>query len=614
MVIIEQVINGLSLGATYALVAAGLAMIFGVLEIVNFAHGEFFMIGSYLFFVLYVTTQLPYPIAGVLTVLLMAVFGALFELLVIRPVIHRTWQTQLVATLGASVLFVNAAIVIFGTFPQRAPTPFVADTWTLGSIRISEQRILLFLMTIAAFLVLHWFVRNTKLGKAMRAVSQNRDACAAMRHRRAKGGHHDLRDWRGSGRIGVGARGSAGEYHADHGLLADRQGVCRGHHGRVRPCEWRRDLRIYPGYRRSTLYPVHLLRVRRCHRLPGHAGRLAAAAFRAVWQNRRHLMQPLRFPVWMIIVLVTLLILPLMLQTPYFVGVAITTLMYVALALGFDLIVGRTGLLSLAVAGFFGIGAYAAALVGLHWHGNLPLRLLMGIVAASVAAVLVGIPSFRLSYHSFAMGTLAFALIAQVVALNWIEVTRGPLCLSAIPPANLQLGSWSWAAQGLRDYYYLMLAIAVVTFLIVRQIERTRIGRTLSAIRDDEQLAAGVGTPVLRYKLLAFTLGAGIAGAVGAFYASYASVVCPSELAFVYTVNLIVILFLGGRGTLVGPILAAVLFTAVPELLRATQSWRLVIYGLLIIVGAIYMPEGIVTTTIAWVQKQLQSARRASHG
>src|SRR4029079_3467454 len=99
---------------------------------------------------------------------------------------------------------------------------------------------------------------------------------------------------------------------------------------------------------------------------------------------------------------------------------------------------------------------------------------------------------------------------------------------------------------------------------VARQVERTRVGRTLSAIRDDELLAAGVGTPVLRYKLLAFVLGAGMAGAVGAFYASYASVVCPSELAFVYTVNLIVILFLGGRGTLVGPILAAVLFSAVP--------------------------------------------------
>ena len=316
----------------------------------------------------------------------------------------------------------------------------------------------------------------------------------------------------------------------------------------------------------------------------------------------------------MAVVVALLAILPSILRTPYLIGVAITTLMYVALALGFDVIVGRTGLLSLAVAGFFGIGAYAAALVALQWHGELPLQLLIGILAPSIAALLVGIPSFRLSYHSFAMGTLAFALIAQVVALNWIEVTRGPLCLSGIPPASLQIGDWSWAAQSLRDSYYLMLLIAVVTFLVARQVERTRVGRTLSAIRDDELLAAGVGTPVLRYKLLAFILGAGIAGAVGAFYASYASVVCPSELAFVYTVNLIVILFLGGRGTLAGPILAAILFTAVPELLRATQAWRLVIYGLLIIVGAIYMPEGIVTTTLDWVLSRLPTARRGSMG
>jgi ABC-type branched-subunit amino acid transport system permease subunit len=325
-------------------------------------------------------------------------------------------------------------------------------------------------------------------------------------------------------------------------------------------------------------------------------------------------MSALRFPAGSVVVLAVLLILPSILGSPYLIGVAITTLMYVALALGFDVIVGRTGLLSLAVAGFFGIGAYAAALVALNWHGKLPLQLLIGILTASAAALLVGIPSFRLSYHSFAMGTLAFALIAQVVALNWIEVTRGPLCLSGIPPASVQVGSWSWAAQSLRDYYFLMLAIAVVTFFVARQIERTRIGRALSAIRDDERLAAGVGTPVLRYKLLAFVLGAGIAGAVGAFYASYASVVCPSELAFVYTVNLIVILFLGGRGTLVGPILAAIVFTAVPELLRATQAWRLVIYGLLIILGAIYMPEGIVTTTIDWIQQRLRTARQGSHG
>jgi ABC-type branched-subunit amino acid transport system permease subunit len=314
------------------------------------------------------------------------------------------------------------------------------------------------------------------------------------------------------------------------------------------------------------------------------------------------------------IALVVLLLLPTLLKAPYLLAVAITALMYVALALGYDLIVGRTGLLSLAVAGFFGIGAYTGALIGLHTGFSMPVRLLAGIAIAAIAALAIGVPSFRLSYHSFAIGTLGFALIAQVVALNWIEVTRGPLCLAGVPPADFRVGPWTWVAQGLRDYYYLVLAIALVTFLIVWQLDRSRIGRTLLAIREDERLAAAVGTPVTRYKLLAFAVGAAIAGAVGVFYASYASVVCPSELAFTYTVNLIVILFLGGRGTLIGPILAAILFTVVPELLRATQAWRLVIYGLLIIVGAIYMPEGIITTTIAWLQQRFRGMRRTTYG
>jgi ABC-type branched-subunit amino acid transport system permease subunit len=327
---------------------------------------------------------------------------------------------------------------------------------------------------------------------------------------------------------------------------------------------------------------------------------------------RMHL--PSRWPlVLAVLALVALILLPSALGSPYLLAVAITALMYVALALGYDLIVGRMGLLSLAVAAFFGIGAYTGALIGIHTGSGFLVRVLAGIAIATLAALAIGVPSFRLSYHSFAIGTLGFALIAQVIALNWIEVTRGPLCLVGVPPADLRLGSWSWAAQGLRDYYYIVLALAVVTFLIVWQIERTRVGRTFLAIRDDERLAAAVGTPVLKYKLLAFAVGAGIAGAIGVFYASYASVVCPSELAFTYTVNLIVILFLGGRGTLIGPILAAVLFTVLPELLRATQAWRLVIYGLLIIVGAIYMPEGIVTTTIAWLRQRAPWPRGAPH-
>jgi branched-chain amino acid transport system permease protein len=177
MVVIEQIVNGLSLGGLYALVAAGIALIAGVLGLVNFAHGEFFMLASYLFFGLYVIVKLPYLLTAVITMALMGVFGAVFEILLIRPVVHRPWQTQLVATLGASVLFANVAVVAFGAHPKRAATPLVFKYLVAGSVSISYQRVLLILLTVVAFLLLHLFVHTTKLGKAMRAVSQNREAC-----------------------------------------------------------------------------------------------------------------------------------------------------------------------------------------------------------------------------------------------------------------------------------------------------------------------------------------------------------------------------------------------------------------------------------------------------
>lgn len=176
---IAQVINGLATGATYALVAAGLSMIFGVLQLVNWAHGQFFMAGGYFLYLTYVTLGWPYALAVAGTVLLMTAFGAVFEIVAIRPVIHRPWQTQVVVTLGASVLLLNGAAVIFGTFPLEAPTSLSAQTLTVGDFTISWQRIVGLMVAILAFAALWFIIRSTRFGKAMRAVSQNREACVA---------------------------------------------------------------------------------------------------------------------------------------------------------------------------------------------------------------------------------------------------------------------------------------------------------------------------------------------------------------------------------------------------------------------------------------------------
>ncbi|MBM4441855.1 MAG: branched-chain amino acid ABC transporter permease [Candidatus Rokubacteria bacterium] len=270
-------------------------------------------------------------------------------------------------------------------------------------------------------------------------------------------------------------------------------------------------------------------------------------------------------------------------QQRYIVHVLIFTALFAALALSYDLIVGHVGALSLAHPAFFGVGAYTAAIASTR--GGWPfLADVAGAVAlAGLVAALAGIPLFRLTEHAFAVGTLGFALVAWIVATNWVDVTRGPLCITGIPKPVTTLPAWYWLA---------LTALGLV-LLLYRGMTTFRLGRAMHAVRDNEPLAAAAGIDPLRYRMLAFVVGGALAGGVGALYAHYLSVFCPEEMTVALTVNMLVIVFLGGVGTLRGVLVGAVLFTALPEILRLAPTWRLVIYGLLLLVIVIRSPEGL---------------------
>jgi branched-chain amino acid transport system permease protein len=204
-------------------------------------------------------------------------------------------------------------------------------------------------------------------------------------------------------------------------------------------------------------------------------------------------------------------------------------------------------------------------------------------------AALVGLPLFRLAEHAFAVGTLGLALVASVVANNWVEVTRGPLCVTGIPKPRLG----PLAITTLPAFYWLALTALVAVALLYRGLTTFRLGRAFHAVRDNEPLAGAAGIDPLKYRLLAFTLAAAIAGGVGALYVHYLSVMCPEEMTVGLTVNLLVIVFLGGVGSLRGVLVGAVLFTALPEVLRLTPTWRLVIYGGLLLLVVIRSPGGL---------------------
>jgi ABC-type branched-subunit amino acid transport system permease subunit len=270
-------------------------------------------------------------------------------------------------------------------------------------------------------------------------------------------------------------------------------------------------------------------------------------------------------------------------QQRYIVHVLVYTALFATLALSYDLVVGHVGALSLAHPAFFGVGAYTAAILATRLGWPFLADVVAAVLVAGAVAAVAGVPLFRLTEHAFAVGTLGFAVVASIVATNWVEVTRGPLCITGIPKPVTTLPAWYWLA---------LTALGAVV-LLYRGLTTFRIGRALHAVRDTESLAASAAIDPLRYRMLAFTVGGALAGGVGAIYAHYLSVFCPEEMTVALTVNLLVIVFLGGVGTLRGVLIGAVLFTALPEVLRLAPTWRLVIYGLLLLVIVVRSPAGL---------------------
>lgn len=296
-------------------------------------------------------------------------------------------------------------------------------------------------------------------------------------------------------------------------------------------------------------------------------------------------------------------VVPFLGLSAYTMSIAVVALVYVVLAQGLNLIYGYTGWLSFAQVGFWGIGAYTAAILWTRYGVNPWLGVVAGGALAAAAALVVGLPSLRLSRTAFIIVTLTFSLLLQLLATDWISLTRGPLALPGLP--HLQIGSLTFGTA--EQFYWVMLVWAVFTLAVVWRIVRSRLGRTLLALRSDEFLAQAQGIPALRYKLAAFALSAGVSGVAGGLYGFYLSVVDPTIFGFYFTQAMLVIVVVGGRGSFWGVTLAAIVLSVAPEALRWANEWRLITYGVVLIVVVLTMPGG-----FAGLVKQRFGSRRSA--
>jgi branched-chain amino acid transport system permease protein len=236
------------------------------------------------------------------------------------------------------------------------------------------------------------------------------------------------------------------------------------------------------------------------------------------------------------------------------------------------------GLLAMANAAFMGIGAYTASLLTMQAGAPFPLALLGGIAAPTLVALAIGGPTLRLSGVYLAMATLGFGEVVRVLILNAESLTGGALGLNGIP----QLTQW-WHVVG---------ALAVI-LLVLWRLRRSRLGRAFEAIKEDEVAASLMGIGVMAHKLLAFALGAAIAGLAGALNAHLTFFIGPAEYGFDRGVDILTMTILGGIGGLTGPVLGAAIVTLLPELLRSFRDFRLMLNGAILVVIVLFLPKGI---------------------
>jgi branched-chain amino acid transport system permease protein len=312
---------------------------------------------------------------------------------------------------------------------------------------------------------------------------------------------------------------------------------------------------------------------------------------------------------------------PLWLPSLYVLHVLIMTGIFIIAAMSLNLLLGYTGQLSLGHVAFFGLGAYTSSLVSLGfsvhllpaWEVTLDpkpvwLGMLAGIVLAGACGWAIGRLSFKVRGAYFVIVTISFAEVIRLVALNWVELTQGPMALNNIPYLRLgvpDLIEVSFLRKPAN--YYLVLAVAVVCYVLLRRLVSSRAGRAMVALRENEPLAASIGVDVTRCLVLATVVSAAMAGAAGALYAHYVRIVDPDVFLFIYTVTMVIMVVTGGKGTLAGPVVGGFIFGLLPEVLRSFEigpevQW--VTYGVLMVLVVYFLPEGIVPALRGWWQRR----------
>jgi branched-chain amino acid transport system permease protein len=610
-VFVAQLLNGLVYGVLLFLIAAGLSLIFGLMNVVSLAHGSFFMLGAYFGLSIFKITG-SFWWALVLAPIPVIVFGVLMELLFLRPLYRRGHLDQVLLTFGFTFVFLDLVQTLWGRTVLRLPAPpSLQGTVQIGLGVFSAYRLCLIGFGFAIALLLWLFLERSRIGAMVRAGVDNAVMAAGL-------GANIPALFTGIFGFGV--------------ALAALGGIAAA------PV-----LGLYPGMDSEILIPAFIVIV------IGGMGSLRGAFVgslligvadtfgKAYFQSIALFLIYLAMTAVLLIrpqglfgikysdvaiapavattsrpstlqtraaeflVLLALLVLPF-LMTDYPRALVSEIYIFAIFAMSLDLLLGFTGLMSLGHAAFFGLGAYAVAVLGVEFGINAWLGVVAGVVIAGCGAALIGFFCVRTAGIPFLMLTLAFSQLVFSVALKWRDVTGGSDGIAIAEKPSF----FGFDLSNSLVMYFMTLSFFALAYWGLRRLLNAPLGHAFVGIRENEQRMAAIGYPTRAYKLVSFTIAGAIAGLAGGLYAIFNGFISADAVYWTASGDILIMTMLGGAGTLIGPAVGAALVLLMKNVVSSYSEHWLAIIGVTFICCVMFFPGGLwgALRTLQWRRVQ----------
>ena len=601
----DYTVNGLVVGNIYALLAVGLALIYGVSHLINFAHGSVYMVGAYIGWLCITYLHTPLPLTLLAVIAGCALIGMAIERVGLRPLQNSPRIAPLLSTIGIGLVLDQVAQLLFTPDPRGVPLQVPAWRIQIGDGTIGALDILIAGIGLVSAALLYVFLRFTKLGWAVRATALDRDAAqqcgvdvnrvnsAVFAIAAALGGvsgflvgmYYNSIDPNMGFQVGlkgivatmIGGMGNVPGAIAGSLLLGLTESYGIAAFG--------------TSYRNLFAFVVMILiLVLKPNGIFSRGRSLAPEPLTGTFIAPS---APLHIPAWLVAALaIVALALPLVVRNGYVLQTLGIGWLYAILAISLTLVAGTAGMISLGQAGLLAIGAYASALLAVKLHLPVAATVAAAGVITAILGTLVIFPSFRLRGHYVTIATLGVGEIVTLTILNWDSLTNGPVGLTGVPPLSF-LGmpfiSGTWI-------YEIALGALIILALLQWRLLGSHLGRTLRAIRDDDVAARSYGISLDRYKSLAFGVAGFSAGIAGALMAHVFSYVNHETFTSQVSLLALTMVILGGLGNVAGAILGAVALVSLPELFRALAEYRMLIYGIALLLLIRFRPQGLMGT------------------